>query len=190
MLAALLTAGACASIRHPRPQTVWVHSRPSGADLFIGERHVGATPVGIVPNRRARRTVLRLEKDGFAPTEVRLHRSLSRSLLGDLVFPGAVSAAAGQEARGWEVTHVFAGTLAFTLGIDFLTGAAFRFPGSVRATLERSPARNSRERTATADGARRDGSGGTAAPSMRKRNRLLPARLIGKGTLFTGRGQR
>ena len=185
---ALLTSGACASIRHPRPQTVWVHSRPSGADVFVGEQHAGVTPVAFVPNRRARKTVLRLEKNGFAPVKLPLRRSLSRSLLGDLVFPGAVTAAAAQEARGAELAHVFAGTLAFTLGIDFLTGAAFRFPGSVRATLERSPG-NSRERTATAVGPRRDGGGATPAPSMRKRNRLLPARLIGK-TTFTEREKR
>ena len=134
--------------------------------------------------------MLRLEKDGFAPAELPLRRSLSRRLLGDLVFPGVVSAAAAQEARGWEVTHVFAGTLAFTLGIDFLTGAAFRFPGSVRATLDRSPAASSRERTATADRVRRGGSGARTEPNTRKRNRLLPTRLIGKGTLFTGTGKR
>lgn len=44
---AVSVSGACASIRHPRPQTVWVHSRPSGADVFIGERHAGVTPVEI-----------------------------------------------------------------------------------------------------------------------------------------------
>ena len=109
--------------------------------------------------------MLRLEKDGFAPGEVRLRRSLSRSLLGDLVFPGVISAVAGQEARGAEIAHVFAGTLAFTLGIDFLSGTAFRFPGSVRATLARSQA----------------GETNSAAQDVRRRNRLLPTWLIEKG---------
>ena len=170
---AVSVSGACASIRHPRPQTVGVHSCPSGADVFIGERRAGVTPVEIVPNRRVRKTVLRLEKDGFAPGEVRLHRSLSRSLLGDLVFPGVVSAVAGQAARRAEIAHVFAGTLAFMLGIDFLTGTAFRFPGSVRATLTRSPA----------------GETGSAAENVRKRNRVLPTWLIEKGARFSGRGK-
>ena len=187
LAAALLTAGACASIRHPRPQSVWVHSRPSGADVFLGERYVGVTPVEIVPNPRARKTVLRLEKDGFAPEELPLRRSLSRSLLGDLLFPGAVSAGAAQAARRAELAHVFAGTLAFTLGIDFLTGAAFRFPGSVRATLARSLAV---ERTAPKYGTLLDWSDASAAQNVRTRNRLLPAWLIEKGARFKGRGER
>lgn len=186
LAAALLAAGACASIRHPRPQTVWVHSRPSGADVFVGERHVGVTPVAIAPSRRARNTVLRLEKDGFAPAALPLRRSLSRGLLGDFVLPVAASAGAAQEATGWEVTHVFAGTLAFTLGIDFLTGAAFRFPGGVRATLDPLPAR---EWAAPANRAPLDWSDAGAAQNMRKRNRLLPVWLIEKGARFTVRGQ-
>lgn len=111
---------------------------------------------------------------------------LSRSLLGDLVFPGVVSAVAGQAARRAEIAHVFAGTLAFMLGIDFLTGAAFRFPGGVRATLDPLPAR---ERAAPANRAPLDWSDAGAAQNMRKRNRLLPVCLIEKGARFTVRGQ-
>lgn len=187
---ALLASGACASISHPRSQTVWVHSRPAGADVLIGEQHAGVTPVAITPNRRARKTVLRLEKEGFAPVRLPLRRSLSQRLVGDVVLPAAVSAAAAQEARGWEVTHVFAGTLAFTLGIDFLTGAAFRFPRSVRARLVRTPTASGWERTAPADGVRRDGSDARVAPNIRKGNRLLPAWLIESGTRFTKREKR
>lgn len=190
LAAALLTSGACASIRHPRSQTVWVHSRPSGAEVFMGERHAGITPVAITPNRRARKTLLRLEKDGFVPLEFPLGRSLNPWLSGDLVLPVMVSAGAAQEARGRELTHVFAGTLAFTIGIDFLTGAAFRFPGSVSATLARSLGGVDRERTASTDAARLDGSGVRAGQNLRKRNRLLPAWLIGKHVPFVDGAKR
>ena len=83
MLAVILsTSGACASLRHPLPQTVWVHSRPSGADVFVDDRHVGVTPVQLSPNRHDRRTVLRLEKDGFESEQLPIRRTLSRLLWG------------------------------------------------------------------------------------------------------------
>ncbi len=115
MLAVILsTSGACASLRHPLPQTVWVHSRPSGADVFVDDRHVGVTPVQLSPNRHDRRTVLRLEKDGFESEQLPIRRTLSRLLWGNLVFPALVSIGASQEARGAEIAQVFANIL----GVD------------------------------------------------------------------------
>lgn len=177
----LLTSGACASLRHPLPQTVWVHSRPSGADVFVDDRHVGVTPVQISPNRHDRRTVLRLEKDGFESEQLPIRRSHSRLLLGNLVLPALISVAASQEARGAEVAQVFARTSVLTFGIDFSTGAAFRFPPSVRATLSRSPAVRDRGRTAPAERSGANVPADEAARNVRKRNRLLPAWLLEKG---------
>lgn len=184
---ALFVSSACATIRHPRAQSVRVHSVPSGADVFIGERHAGVTPVAISPNRRARNIVVRLEKDGFAPAELPLRRSPSRGLLGDLVFPAVISAVAGQAASRAEMAHVFAGTLAFTLGIDFLTGAAFRYPANVGARL---PEGMSTERTGRSGGRRLGVAHAAAAQDVRRRNRLLPTWLIERGVRLAGGGTR
>lgn len=176
------TSGACASLRHPRPQTVSVHSRPSGADVFVDDRYVGVTPVQISPNRQDRKIVLRLEKDGFESEQLPIRRSLSRLLFGNLVLPALVSVGAAQEARGAEIAQVFAGTSALTFGIDFSTGAAFRFPPSVRATLSRFPAVRDRGRTAPAEEIRRAKVlADDNARNVRKGNRLLPAWLLEKG---------
>lgn len=185
----LSTSGACASLRHPLPQTVWVHSRPSGADVFVDDRHVGVTPVQISPNRHDRRTVLRLEKDGFESEQLPIRRSLSRLLWGNLVFPALVSAAAAQEARGAEIAEVFATYSMLTFGIDFMSGAALRFPPRVRATLSQSPAARDQGRTVPAEGSGVAVLADEAARNARKRNRLLPAWLLEKGARLPGRAK-
>ena len=185
----LSTSGACASLRHPLPQTVWVHSRPSGADVFVDDRHVGVTPVQISPNRHDRRTVLRLEKDGFESEQLPIRRSLSRLLWGNLVFPALVSTAAAQEARGAEIAQVFAGSSMLTFGIDFMSGAALRFPPRVRATLSQSPAARDQSRTVSAEGSGVAVLADEAARNARKRNRLLPAWLLEKGARLAGRAK-
>lgn len=186
LTAIFLTSGACASLRHPLPQTVWVHSRPSGADVFVDDRHVGVTPVQISPSRHGRRTVLRLEKDGFESEQLPIRRTLSRLLWGNLVLPALVSAAAAQEARGAEIAEVFATSSVLTFGIDFSTGAAFRFPSSVRATLSQSPAARGQGRTAAAEGSGVGALADEAARNERKRNRLLPVRLLKKRCALRG----
>ena len=181
MLAVILsTSGACASLRHPLPQTVWVHSRPSGADVFVDDRHVGVTPVQLSPNRHDRRTVLRLEKDGFESEQLPIRRTLSRLLWGNLVFPTLVSIGASQEARGAEIAQVFATYSVLTFGIDFMSGAALRFPPRVRATLSQSPAARDQGRTLTAERSGVAVLADEAARNVRKRNRLLPAWLLEK----------
>ncbi len=181
MLAVILsTSGACASLRHPLPQTVWVHSRPSGADVFVDDRHVGVTPVQLSPNRHDRRTVLRLEKDGFESEQLPIRRTLSRLLWGNLVFPALVSIGASQEARGAEIAQVFATYSVLTFGIDFMSGAALRFPPRVRATLSQSPAARDQGRTPTAERPGVAVLADEAARNVRKRNRLLPAWLLEK----------
>ena len=185
----LSTSGACASLRHPLPQTVWVHSRPSGADVFVDDRHVGVTPVQISPNRHDRRTVLRLEKDGFESEQLPIRRSLSRLLWGNLVFPALVSTAAAQEARGAEIAEVFATYSMLTFGIDFMSGAALRFPPRVRATLSQSPAARDQRGTVPAEGSGVAVLADEAARNVRKRNRLLPAWLLEKGARLAGRAK-
>jgi hypothetical protein len=157
--------------------------------VFVDDRHVGVTPLQISQSRHGRRTVLRLEKDGFESEQLPIRRTLSRLLWGNLVFPALISAGAAQEARGAEIAEIFAGTSLLTFGIDFSTGAAFRFPRSVRATLSQSPAGRDQGRTAPAKESGVAALADEAARNERKRNRLLPAWLLEKGARLAGRAK-
>jgi hypothetical protein len=135
--AAVLQSFACATVaRGAGPtQEVLVTSTPAGAQVFIGNRMVGVTPVRLDLERRASRIVLRLHKDGFAPQTIPLTQSLSRWMALDL-FPlnpyiGQGLSSAEQSPTKWQR----AGALALAFGIDFLTGAAYQLPAAVTAVL-------------------------------------------------------
>ena len=63
-LFAATTSTGCATIAHGSKQDVMVLSDPTAANVFIGSKQVGVTPVRLTLKRR-NRTVLRFEKDGF-----------------------------------------------------------------------------------------------------------------------------
>ena len=95
----------------------------------------------------------------------------------------------GGRARRVPGAQVFATHSVLTFGIDFMSGAVFRFPPSVRATLSRSPAAPHRGRTAPAERSGVAVLAAETARNVRKRNRLLPAWLLEKGARFTGRAK-
>lgn len=127
----------CATLASPTSvQRVAVSSEPSGAQLLVDGRPQGVTPVDVELNRRARRTRICLEKDGFGPEELVVERRLSRWLLADAayaVFAGAVSPADGPPNS--RIIRV-AGALATVLGLEYLTGAAFRLPEAIAVEME------------------------------------------------------
>jgi hypothetical protein len=124
----------CASLDHGGRQEVAVPSDPPGAEIFIENRHVGVTPAQLNLPRRKARLVVRFEKDGFAMEEVTLTRTLSAWLIADVAV--VLNPMAGQGLSSLSLWALMvAESLAVVLGLDLLTGAAFKLPLAVRATL-------------------------------------------------------
>jgi hypothetical protein len=134
-LAALLACStACATFAHGTRQEVALSSDPLGARVTMGGQFVGTTPAVVNLRRRDANIVLLFEKEGFHPEEVRLKRSISGWVAVDVLVGvnpmmiqglDSTSQYPGAAARG----------LATTLGVDFLTGAAYKLPPVVRAVL-------------------------------------------------------
>jgi PEGA domain len=125
----------CATIAHGQTQVVRVTSNPSGARVFVENVQLGVTPAQLELNRRDANIVLRFEKDGFASQQTALKRTLSKWLLGDLAMAFNPLAAQGLDsASQWPL--LIAATFAWTAGIDFLSGSAYRLTAAVHAILE------------------------------------------------------
>jgi len=141
---AAVWSGGCATIAHGPRQTVTVTSEPSGAQVTVlsdpptGNRRVrskpGETPIKLELTRRESNFVVRLEKEGCLPAEVRLKRSVSGWIAGDLLPANPMNAQGLDSASDYP--KMAASGLALTFGIDFLTGAAFKLPSHVQAKLE------------------------------------------------------
>jgi hypothetical protein len=134
----------CATIAHGPHQTVTVISEPSGAQVTVlsdppkGERRIrstpGATPLKLNLMRRDPNIVVRLEKEGCLPVEVRLKRTVSGWIAADLVPANPMNAQGLDSAADYP--KMAASGLALTFGIDFLSGAAFKLPKRVQVRLE------------------------------------------------------
>jgi len=133
-LVVLCTPG-CASVVHGRTQLIAITSEPSGADVFLDEQQVGVTPLQLDVSRRPPH-VLRFEKEGFAAQNIALKRGTSALLIADVAYAANPMAAQGlDDPSQWPGLIVQA--LAFLIGIDYLTGAAFTLPAAINATLQR-----------------------------------------------------
>lgn len=126
-LIALLLANGCASMHHGRSQVVLVESEPPAARILVGGEPAGVTPNFVRLERRD--AVITLDRDGFSPAEIEVPRSVAMDggVLGDALL-GALFWATGPYV------------LAATLGLDLVTGAAWKLPEKVMATLEPEPA--------------------------------------------------
>jgi hypothetical protein len=134
-MAVLQSVGCATMARGARPtQEVLVTSAPAGAQVFLGGRTVGVTPVRLDLKRRDSHIVLRLEKEGFAPQELRVTQSMSGWLALDL-FPLNPYIAQGLPSGSGPAKWQRAGALVLAFGIDFVTGAAYTLPGAVHAVL-------------------------------------------------------
>ena len=103
-----------------------VSSDPPGAHIFIENQYNGVTPAQLSLPRRKAHVVVRFEKEGFATEEVTLTRRLTAWLIADIAW-ALTNPRAGQ--------GLVAESLAVLLGLDFLTGGAFKLPPTIRATL-------------------------------------------------------
>jgi len=150
-VAAVVVVGAaassgCATLVHGTRQTVTVTSEPSGAQVTVlsdrpgGSRIVrsnpGVTPIRLQLTRRDPNIVIRLEKDGCSPAEVRLARTISGWIAPNLLSANPMAAQGLNSASDYPL--VAAQGLAVTFGIDFLSGAAFKLPKTVQVRLEPS----------------------------------------------------
>lgn len=130
----------CATLASPSStQRVVVSSDPPGAQLLVDGQPAGVTPTAVELGRRDRETTLRFEKDGFLPDERSVRRSVSRWLLADVAFIAVTSFLPGGGDEGPPPPRIAVG-LSWVLGLEYLTGAAFRLPKSVDAKLTPAPA--------------------------------------------------
>jgi hypothetical protein len=83
--------------------------------------------------RRDANIVIRLEKDGCPPAELRLKRTVSGWTAGNLIFANPYAAQGLDHASDYPGMALKG--LAAGFGIDLLSGAAFELPKAVRVTL-------------------------------------------------------
>ena len=132
LLIAVLLANGCATMNHGRSQPVIVRSEPSGARILVGREPAGVTPDFVMLSRRG--AVITLEKDGFAPTEIEVTRSVAEVLLGNVALgvPWMMTGLPGLFGLSRTAPYV----LGATVGLDLATGAAWEFRDEVSVTLE------------------------------------------------------
>lgn len=131
---AVLSSG-CATTMNGSTQRVSVASDPPGARVFLGGEALGVTPTVVTLDRRDPDPGLRLEKDCYRTTVLRVPRRTSQWVAGNLLFAGAP---VNEYTWGQWLTAMAVYTTVGAL-VDRRRGGAFRFPNLVRATLERLP---------------------------------------------------
>ena len=95
LLIALLASARCATIKHGTTQPILVESDPSGAVISLkcdkdSIPNLGSTPITIQVNRKSKSCAIGVQKDGYVPASVLLHRTVSGAYAGNLVLGGAV----------------------------------------------------------------------------------------------------
>lgn len=127
-------AASCATLQINGPtQRIAVESTPPGGRVYLDGRAVGATPTEIVVSRRNADPVIRIEEDGFSPHKRTLRRSTSWWLLLDAGVGAMVSVYAFAHRQADGVDPHLGHTIGVVAGaapviLDYLTGAAFKFP--------------------------------------------------------------
>ena len=136
LAAAIVLSSGCATTMNGSTQRVSVASDPPGARVFLGGEALGVTPTVVTLDRRDPDPGLRLEKDCYRTTVLRVPRRTSQWVAGNLLFAGApVNEYTWGQWLMAMATYTTIGAL-----VDRRRGGAFRFPNLVRATLERLPA--------------------------------------------------
>ena len=143
-------ASGCATIVHGTRQSVTVTSDPTGATVTvlsqkpgteaIERSRPGLTPITLDLTRRDPNLVIRLEKDGCPPVDVRLKRSLSGWTFVNLIAANPFA----QQGMDSASTGAYLGQIGMTSAMfttDFLTGGAYKLPKVVDVRVCPSPAR-------------------------------------------------
>src|SRR4051812_32400914 len=95
LLLALLASARCATVAHGTTQPILVESDPSGAVISLkcdkdSIPNLGSTPTTIQVSRKSKSCAIGIQKDGYVPANVLLHRTVSGAYAGNLVLGGAV----------------------------------------------------------------------------------------------------
>jgi hypothetical protein len=138
LLVALAASGsACATVAHGGKQTIRVSTEPPGATVFVNGEDRGRTPTQVNLRRKARSTVVRLERAGYAPATVEVTRRASGWIAADAAVGAAqflnqgLSGVQEQAASAAAVTAVL-------VGIDLAAGGAYALrPSSIHVVLEK-----------------------------------------------------
>lgn len=141
LVATLALSGGCATFAHGPRENVHVVTNPPGAAIFVnGQPEEATTPTTLsVPRRRA--LTLRLEREGYAPQEVRLKRRPSRWLwltLGICANPLAIQGL--DRPSQWPL--VVLSCFSTLTAIDLLSGGAFAVQKNVNVDLTPNPGVN------------------------------------------------
>ena len=131
MMVTVLASG-CATIMNGRHQRVTVVSEPPGAEVVLDDEAAGVTPVTVDVSRFNPGT-LQISKQGFVCEYRKIERMLSRWILGSVALVVLPATAQGDSTD--PVIGVL-GSLASTVGIDVLTGGAFKLENVIRIELE------------------------------------------------------
>ena len=129
LISCLLFQTGCATVFRGRVQTILVTSDPPGAKVFVNGKQMSTTPVDIRVNKKNSH-IVRLEKEGYAPYEIRMKRGLSGWLWANVPFITLIALAGAEAAdeasgEGGPLGVAIFPTI-LLLGVDFLTGAAFK----------------------------------------------------------------
>jgi hypothetical protein len=138
VIAACVWITGCATLVHGRKQEVVVSSEPPGAQVLLRGEGIGITPTKVTMPRRDSHLTLRFEKAGYQPVELPLKRSMSGWVVGDLAWGPLQFANQGLSSTSQQATAAVVVPATF-LGVDLLTGAAYKLPSQVQVVLK--PAR-------------------------------------------------
>lgn len=87
LVAAAAFFSSCCAIVNGSTQDVTINAKPSEARVFVDGVEYGKVPQ-IIPLRREKNHVVRIEAPGYAPYEVVLEHTYSNWLWGNVVFGG------------------------------------------------------------------------------------------------------
>lgn len=108
-----LFMAACATLIHGPEQDLAINSTPAGASITIDGEQLGETPA-VVRLARSREHYLQLDLPGYLPYQMKLSRTTSGWVWGNIVFGGVIGVV-----------------------IDASSGAMYRLkPGMVDASME------------------------------------------------------
>jgi hypothetical protein len=123
---------------------VTVTSDPNGARVSVFTRdadgtlrerlRAGLTPIVLQLPRREATLTIRVEKDGCAPVDVPLQRTVSGWIAGNLIVANPLSMQ-GMTDPGRQYPRQLAIGLPLMFGVDALTGATFKLPKKVHAPV-------------------------------------------------------
>ena len=139
VLAVSVSTG-CATLFRPVPvERVVIASEPANARAFVDNEEIGTTPLEVELSRRASEYVVRLEREGCAPSEIRLGRSRSKWRFVPIVAYPFLSVIATNDAGGPNgLTDWMIGLGVYTAAaslFDRWTGARYSLPDRLAVSL-------------------------------------------------------